>query len=112
MYSAAKAKLEQEQANVVPPQIVTQTLKPEDLTEKAKVINEILEKLSPIAEAKLKAARNEAALEKAVVSLGAAISQILTDVEDVKAGLSELVKVKNANAELERQVLEKLSSYM
>ena len=112
MFSAAVAKIEQEQKTAVPPQIVTETLKPEDLSEKAKIVNEILEKLAPLANAKIKAAQREAALEKAVVSLGDAVTQILADIAAVKTELAEQGKAKSVNTELERQVLEKLSSYL
>lgn len=108
MYSAAKAAIERE--TQVQPTQVAAVLKTEDLTEKTRIIIDMLKPLETVAEARLKANRDMDAARKALINVSDALTQINTTISNLTAKLDEIEQLKNSNSELERSVLERINT--
>lgn len=107
MYSQGKRLLEEEKAkaNKVPTELVEKHLSPENLGEKARIINELLESLGPLAEAKLKQSREEEVVKAEIKVFSTELTKLAEKLGDLALKLDELIDSKNVNAELERRAL-------
>jgi hypothetical protein len=108
MYSQAKEQLERERSKVVPPQVVEQAFKPEDLPARAKAVQDILKSLEPLLESREKQTSQLNSVCKAIDQYGDHLLTLTDEFHSLQLQLQELIALKNPNAEKERLVLNKL----
>lgn len=103
MYSAAKAALEREKNT--PHNTAVSSLNEAELQGKAKALNDIIHILTPLLDAKLKAAQEIDAMQDTIHNLTVML-------ESVKVSVKNIEVSKNVNAELEREVLTKINGLL
>jgi hypothetical protein len=112
MYSQGKKLLEQEKNAVVPPQIVEKNLGDDNLTEKAKAADAILKALAPLLDSRERQIEQTQAVQKAMVDTSTLLGELVTAFQDLTMKLNGLEQAKNQNADLERDVLNKLNKIL
>jgi hypothetical protein len=108
MYSQAKEQLERERSKVVPPQVVEQAFKPEDLPARAKAVQDILKSLEPLLESREKQTSQLNSVCKAIDQYGDHLLTLTEEFQALKNQLQEVITHKGVNANLEEQVLNRL----